>query len=120
MSRQNEIVQLTSLWYKIVSMDHHKDRDCHFYINVKYSYGDKPDFWVEHMGYIKHPDINECFATMELAEDFLLDTLCEMIQDKRDWATAVLAEKNPKIWDEYQKENAMKILELIADTVIKT
>jgi len=32
------ITNLTNEWYQLISRDHHKDRDCHFYINTVWSY----------------------------------------------------------------------------------
>ena len=46
-----EIIRLTNLWYRYVGMDHHKDRDCHFYIECAYSYGDSPKYYAYHNGY---------------------------------------------------------------------
>ena len=42
MNYEEEITKLTELWYEIVGNDHHKDRDCHWYINKVWSYGEKP------------------------------------------------------------------------------
>lgn len=63
--------ELTVAWYDIVCVDHHKDRDCHFYINHVYSYGHKPYYRLEHYGYISDfPDelSNEQYATHDDAE----------------------------------------------------
>jgi len=47
-----EITKLTEEWYKLIGGDHHKDRDCHWYIETKWSYGDHPKYIVRHYGYI--------------------------------------------------------------------
>ena len=47
-----EITKLTAEWYHLIGSDHHKDRDCHWYINTKWSYGNSPTYAVEHYGYI--------------------------------------------------------------------
>jgi hypothetical protein len=47
-----EITKLTAEWYHLIGSDHHKDRDCHWYINTKWSYGRAPVYVVEHYGYI--------------------------------------------------------------------
>ena len=41
-NRDKEITELTTLWYNIISLGHHKDSDCHWYINKVWSYGGEP------------------------------------------------------------------------------
>ena len=38
------LTELTAEYYILVNRDHHKDRDCHFYIQKIYSYGNEP-YW---------------------------------------------------------------------------
>lgn len=47
-----EIITLSNKYYGLICRDHHKDRDCHFYINTIYSYGNPPYYMVEHYGYV--------------------------------------------------------------------
>jgi len=47
-----EILELSEKWYDYVGQDHHKDRDCHFYIQQNWSYGQIPKWTVEHYGYV--------------------------------------------------------------------
>ncbi len=35
---EQEIVDLSKIWYNFVSVDHHKDRDCHWYVEQYFSY----------------------------------------------------------------------------------
>lgn len=49
---QKEIKKLTEEWYELISGDHHKDRDCHWYIESRWSYGEDPEFRVMHNGYV--------------------------------------------------------------------
>ena len=49
---EKRLILLTNFWYDYVSCDHHKDRDCHFYIHKKWSYGKEPIYAVEHYGYM--------------------------------------------------------------------
>lgn len=49
---QKEIKILTAEWYELISGDHHKDRDCHWYIESRWSYGEDPEFRVMHNGYV--------------------------------------------------------------------
>jgi hypothetical protein len=75
----NQITELTKKWYIEVGKDHHKDRDCHFYINTVWSYGQKQKYRVEHYGYIFR-DIEEEFTTYNEAALFLLKKIKEMIK----------------------------------------
>ena len=75
----NQITELTEKWYSLISQDHHKDRDCHFYINTVWSYGKKQKYRVEHYGYIFR-DVEEVFNTYNEAAQFLLNKIKEMIK----------------------------------------
>jgi hypothetical protein len=75
----NQITELTKEWYILIGGDHHKDRDCHFYINTVWSYGQKQKYRVEHYGYIFR-DIEEEFQTYNEAAMFLLNKIKEMIK----------------------------------------
>jgi hypothetical protein len=75
----NQITELTEKWYFLIGKDHHKDKDCHFYINTVWSYGQKQKYRVEHYGYIFR-DIEEEFNTYNEAAQFLLKKIKEMIK----------------------------------------
>jgi hypothetical protein len=75
----NEITELSKEWYILIGGDHHKDRDCHFYINTVWSYGKKQKYRVEHYGYIFR-DIEEEFDSYNEAAMFLLNKIKEMIK----------------------------------------
>ncbi len=49
---QKQILKLTEEWYELVSGNHHKDRDCHWYIETRWSYGETPEYRVFHNGYV--------------------------------------------------------------------
>jgi len=55
-----EITRLTEEWYKLIGGDHHKDRDCHWYVETKWSYGQQPTYTVQHFGYILDDITIEC------------------------------------------------------------
>jgi hypothetical protein len=65
----SEITNLTEEWYFLIGKDHHKDRDCHWYIETKWSYGYPPTYTIYHAGYILHDfeDI-ECSSYIEALE----------------------------------------------------
>lgn len=49
---QKEIDKLSEEWYELISGNHHKDKDCHWYIETRWSYGEQPEFRVLHNGYV--------------------------------------------------------------------
>lgn len=110
----DKITPLTDLWYSIVSIDHHKDRDCHWYINKVWSYGKLPIYRVEHYGYIYHEEINQEFDDYEEAEEYLYKTIKEAINTEIEWSKKVL--DNVEEWGSDQAERAGKILKLVRET----
>lgn len=86
----DRITVLTNEWYSLIGKDHHKDRDCHFYINTVWSYGQKQKYRVEHYGYIFR-DVEEEFDTYNEAAMFLLNKIKEMIK--------IFKDEDPKILD---------------------
>lgn len=77
---EQEITELTAKWYRYVNIDHHKDRDCHWYIQKVWSYGDEPYYEAYHSGYvIDHWTSPKC-GTEELAQTILRDKLKREIQ----------------------------------------
>jgi len=58
-----DIQKLASEYYELVCQDHHKDRDCHWNIVKRWSYGGKPKYHVEHFGYVYDYEYSEDFST---------------------------------------------------------
>ena len=79
----NRITNLTQKWYEAISGDHHKTKDCFFYINTVWQFGDPPKYRVEHYGYIEDEIIAE-FDTYEKASEFLERTLGRMIREYKE------------------------------------
>jgi hypothetical protein len=78
-----EITKLTEEWYTLCGKGgHHKDRDCHWYIETKWSYGYPPVYTVQHHGYIIDRIEEEC-DSYEIALIFLRDTLKKEIEDEK-------------------------------------
>lgn len=75
MSIEEEIIFLTDKWYKYVNIDHHKDRDCHWYIEKVWSYGDEPYYFASHHGYILDEWTSPKCETEELAQTLLRNKL---------------------------------------------
>jgi hypothetical protein len=81
-----EITNLTDEWYHLIGKDHHKDRDCHWYIETKWSYGFPPKYLVCHYGYLVDEIEEEC-DSHELALARLKDILTEEIKQYRIYQT---------------------------------
>lgn len=79
----DQITKLSEEWYTVIRGDHHKDRDCHFYINTVWSYGQKQKYRVDHFGYI-FEEIEEEFDTYREAAEFLLNKISEMIKIEKE------------------------------------
>lgn len=79
----SEITKLTDEWYHLIGKDHHKNKDCHWYIETKWSYGLSPVYTVQHHGYILHDfeDI-EC-SSYDDALKTLKDVLIEKIEEEK-------------------------------------
>lgn len=84
---EQKITELASEWYTLIGSDHHKDRDCHWYIRTVWSYGRSPVYMIEHHGYILD-DISETWGNYELACIRLKELLTEAIANERRDQTA--------------------------------
>jgi len=81
----SEITKLTDEWYMLLGkIGHHKDRDAHWYVEVKWSYGKPPKYEVQHRGYVLH-DIVEEFDSYENALVGLKNILTEKIKEEKEW-----------------------------------
>lgn len=47
-----ELTKLVAEYYEAVQADIHKDRDCHWQISERWSYGEHAGWFVEHHGYL--------------------------------------------------------------------
>lgn len=108
---REEIKKLTDIWYQIVGLDHHKDRDCHWYINEKWSYGDYPTYEVCHYGYI-YSEVSITTNSYEEAQVALIGVLKRAIKGEADWARKAL--KSTEDYDSIGAENAEIIVGILA------
>lgn len=81
-----EITKLTDEWYILIGPDHHKDRDCHWYIKTKWSYGQPPTYIIHHIGYIID-EFDETWSSYELAMGRLKEILTEEIKQYKNHNT---------------------------------
>lgn len=79
-----EVTKLTNEWYTLIGPEHHKDRDCHWYIETKWSYGQSPSYSIRHCGYILDK-ISENWSSYELAMGRLKEILTEEIEQYRKY-----------------------------------
>ena len=80
MSIEQEITKLTQEWYALMGEDHHKDRDCHWYIETKWSYGQVPTYCVIHHGYV-YDRIDENWSSYQGALNRLREILIDAIKE---------------------------------------
>lgn len=113
MQKENkQFIELTNFWYNYVAQDHHKDKDCHFYVNQVFSYGQEPYWRIEHYGYIqelhkgladtKYLSYEAAFNTLHT---WLLDEVKDVIRFYKDY------EPKPSLggWDDYNHEGVKKL-----------
>lgn len=70
-----KITELTNKWYTYVNMDHHKTKDCIWYIQTAYKYGEPPKYIASHSGYIISNWVSPECDTLEDAESWLINKL---------------------------------------------
>lgn len=79
-----EITRLTDEWRSLTAKDHCKDRDFHWYVETKWSYGYPPKYSIQHWGYILG-DIVEEFDSYEEALVGLKNILIEKIEEEKKY-----------------------------------
>ena len=112
MTLEEEIIELTNKWMKYISIDHHKDRDCHWYITKTYSYGQEPYWEASHHGYLLDNWTSPKCGTEELAKTILRDKL------KREIDGAIMHLKDTTEYPdaiEWMGTNVKEINKLIKD-----
>ena len=107
---EGEIVELTDKWYRYVAKDHHKDKDCHWYISCDFAYGGEPVYSAYHYGYIFEGKEMEKRKTYEEAESDLLVLIQQAMLIEREWVDRVMKDKSQ--WDEKQIEKAELYIKL--------
>ena len=75
MTLEEEITELCKQWMDTISGDHHKDRDCHWYIEKVWSYGEDPYYQAYHSGYLLDHWTSPRCGTSEMAATLLRDKL---------------------------------------------
>lgn len=115
MTLEEEITILTEKWYKYVNLDHHKDRDCHWYIEKRWSYGNAPYYQAFHHGYILDDWSSPECDTLAAAETMLVNKLKREIQEAITHLKDVVVDADALEWfgsDKKQVNKLIKQLEL--------
>lgn len=76
-STKNQISKLVAFRYKLIGPTHHKDRDCHYEIGVRFSYSGDAEYFVDHHGYLS--SLEESYESLEDAEEALFKFLVREI-----------------------------------------
>lgn len=84
--KEIQVKDLCMKYHQVIGNDHHKDRDCHFFISKRWSYGQWPTYEIEHNGYLmdKQPEQLEQFTTYEAARDGLIAMLTRAIASETE------------------------------------
>lgn len=77
-------------------VDHHKDRDCHWYFGLHFSYDGKLTYYVQHWGYI-YAEIDREFASRDEAMRFMFDEMKTAILNQIGYFLGV-AEEDQDTW----------------------
>ena len=107
---ENIIERLLKLWYSLIGGDHHKDRDCWFFIEREYCTYQQPSWQVRHNGYILR-DYNEPFPTFAKAQEGLIEFLIESCAKEIDTIGNDI--ENPPERNKEYADNKLRELEKI-------
>ena len=84
MDLEQRVTDLTAEYYQLIGPEHHKDRDCHWYIAKVWSYGQPPFYRVEHYGYLcEIVEENIKYETYESAAKQLITYLEAEIESEK-------------------------------------
>ena len=125
MDIEEEILYLTKIWMKYIAPEHHKDRDCKFYIKKIWAYGDEPYYEAYHYGYVaaefegtKCDTLEEAqeelrdflYMTIYKEEQWLIDVINKAKNDEDGWSNEDLEERQGGLdrlsgWNDYRKKS---------------
>jgi hypothetical protein len=103
----SNLKKLAELYYELISHDHHKDKDCHFYITFKVSSYEKDTITVQHFGYIN--EFKVVTDSYEKAVEILKQEMLKIIIEES--AQAIRVNSTPDEYDCYvvSTERALEI-----------
>lgn len=114
MTIEEEITQLTAKWFKYINLDHHKDRDCHWFIRKVWSYGEEPYYAAYHSGYLIDPWTSPKCETEEMAQTLLRDKLKKEINFAINHLTDTMEYQEALDWMAKSKEDLQKLIKELA------
>jgi hypothetical protein len=79
---EKQIQELAAEYYRLIGPEHHKDRDCHWYIETVWSYGAPARYIVRHYGYL-HDEVEETCATYQDALETLRSEIGHAIEAEK-------------------------------------
>jgi hypothetical protein len=82
MKSEDEITGFTEQWYELITAGGHKDRDCHWYVKSRWSYGLPQVYVVVHDGGV-FERVEEEFDTYEEALEGLKGYLERAISEEK-------------------------------------
>jgi hypothetical protein len=112
----DEITRLSAAYVAAISNLHHKDRDCHFFVEKRWSYGEAPYYIAYHYGYHAERWTSPRCRDAASAETLLLRFLRAEIESLRKWATESANEPEPgadESWWGYVPEEGEAVLEAL-------
>lgn len=112
---KNLVTKLLDIWYACLVVDHHKDRDCHFYIENRLSAYGKERWVVYHDGYLCRWEYDEDSYEKCLAR--LSNELKDMIEQE---CNSYIEQEGNTSWQTYSdsqiktmKNNLNELRELL-------
>ena len=109
---QERILKLTELWYEYLNKDHHKAKNCYWYIEQTWSHGNLPYYAVLHYGYVYEMPkklFGKKYYTYEDAEKALIKLILSAFRKEIKWSKIVLNAEEAE-WDAVTRENAEWLL----------
>ena len=79
MKQTERITKLAQEYHELISGDHHKDKDCHWTIETRWSYGNPPVYIVSHNGHLHKVEKTTC-GTYEAALAVLREELKDAVE----------------------------------------
>ena len=102
---ESTLQELTGLWMKYVSINHHKDRDCHWYVELDYAYGGEPLYKIYHYGYVfENIDYENAICGQGDYRSELVKLILRAFSEEKEWVDKVI--KYSDGYDSTQVEQA--------------
>lgn len=111
------ISKLGTAWQHYISLDHHKDRDCHFYVEKVWSYGQAPKYRAYHYGYIGSDWYSPYFDTADEAEKALISRMRFWIRDAIEHLDIDIEDEDRWLGFAQSKEDLKKVRQTLQESI---